>query len=194
VIAVDVGQIERPGREARQHVLGAGLDEPDLASAGLQQVAPGPPIWLIVRKSLAKNPEVKYYVSNADEQTPLETMALVTGTRWRVEEFFEDGKGDFGMADYEARAWTSWHHHMTMVALAHLFITTTRHEMQQEIPELTLPHALELMQATLGRPTLTAADAMRLTEYHLERNRVARTSHHKSWKRKHKRLKPKPLL
>jgi SRSO17 transposase len=155
---------------------------------------PGPPIWLLARRSLGKNPEVKYYVSNADEQTPLETMALVTGTRWRVEEFFEDGKGDFGMSDYEARAWTSWHHHMTMVALAHLFMTCTRHELQEDIPELTLPRALELMQATMTRPTLSEADALRLTDYHLERNRVAQASHHKSWKRKHKRLKPKPLL
>ena len=121
-------------------------------------------------------------------------MALVTGTRWRVEEFFEDGKGDFGMADYEARSWTSWHHHMTLVALAHLYITTTRQELQEEMPELTLPLALELITATLGRPTLTETDAIRLTEYHLHRNRVARSSHRKSWKRKHKRVKPKPLL
>ena len=99
---------------------------------------PGPPIWLVIRRSLAEKPEVKYYVSNADENTPLETLALVTGTRWRVEEFFEDGKGDFGMSDYEARAWTSWHHHMTMVALAHLFMTTTKRTLEDEMPELTL--------------------------------------------------------
>jgi SRSO17 transposase len=154
----------------------------------------GPPIWLVIRRSLSKNPEVKYYVSNADEHAPLEPMALVTGTRWRVEEFFEDGKGDFGMADYEARAWTSWHHHMTLVALAHLFITTTRHELQDDMPELTLPLALELMKATMSRPTLTEDDAIRLTEYHLHRNRVSYKSHRKSWKRKHKRIKTKPLL
>jgi hypothetical protein len=155
---------------------------------------PGPPIWLVIRRSLAEKPEVKYYVSNADESTPLEALALVTGTRWRVEEFFEDGKGDFGMSDYEARAWTSWHHHMTMVALAHLFMTTTKHELQEKMPELTLPLALELMKATMSRPTLTEADALRLTEYHLHRNRIARQSHRKSWLRKHKRIKPKPLL
>lgn len=155
---------------------------------------PGPPIWLVLRRSLAKTPEVKYYVSNADEETPLEPMALVTGTRWRVEEFLQEGKSDFGMADYEARAWTSWHHHMTLVALAHLFITTTRGELQQELPELTLPRALELMQATMCRPTLTPAEALRLTEYHLHRNRVSYQSHRKSWKQKHKRIKPKPLL
>jgi SRSO17 transposase len=155
---------------------------------------PGPPVWLVIRRSLADDPEVKYYVAGADESTPLETLALVTGTRWRVEEFLEDGKGNFGMSDYEARAWTSWHHHMTMVALAHLFMTTTKNELQEEMPELTLPLALELMKATMSRPTLTEADALRLTEYHLHRNKVARQSHHKSWKRKHKRLKLKPLL
>ena len=155
---------------------------------------PGPRVWLVIRRSLAEKPEVKYYISNADESTPLETLALVTGTRWRVEEFFEDGKGDFGMSDYEARAWTSWHHHMTMVALAHLFMTTTKHELKEEMPELTLPLALELMKATMSRPTMTEADALRLTEYHLQRNQIARQSHHKSWKRKHKRLKLNPLL
>jgi SRSO17 transposase len=155
---------------------------------------PGPPIWLVIRRSLAAKPETKYYVSNADEHTSLETMALVTGTRWRVEEFFEDGKGDFGMSDYEARAWTSWHHHMSLVALAHLFITTTRHELHEDLPELTLPMALQLMQATMNRPTLTETDAIRLTEYHLHRNRVARDSHRKSWKQRHKGIKPQTLL
>jgi hypothetical protein len=98
------------------------------------------------------------------------------------------------MSDYEARAWTSWHHHMTMVALAHLFMATTKHELQEEMPELTLPLALELMKATMSRPTLTETDALRLTEYHLHRNRIARQSHRKSWLCKHKRIKPKPLL
>ena len=57
---------------------------------------------------------------------PLPTLAAVTGVRWRVEEFFEDGKGFLGMRDYQARSWTSWHHHMALVAVAHLFVTVTR--------------------------------------------------------------------
>ncbi len=77
----------------------------------------GPRVWLLIRRSLEAVPEVKYYVSNADADIPLETMALVTGSRWRVEEFLEDAKGQLGMAHYEARSWTSWHHHMSLVAL-----------------------------------------------------------------------------
>jgi len=48
------------------------------------------------------------------------------GSRQEVEEFFEDCKGYLGMAQYETRSWTGWHHHMTLVALAHLFVTLTR--------------------------------------------------------------------
>jgi SRSO17 transposase len=87
---------------------------------------PGPPIWVVLRRSLDESPEVKYYVSNAEADTPLATLALVTGCRFRVEEFFAEAKGYLGMAHYEARAWSSWHHHMSLVALAHLLVTLTR--------------------------------------------------------------------
>jgi SRSO17 transposase len=94
----------------------------------------GPACWLLLRRSLEADAEVKYYVSNAAADEPLETMALVTGTRYRVEEFFEEGKGYLGMAQYEARAWSSWHHHMSLVALAHLFVTLTRLRLKKKLP------------------------------------------------------------
>lgn len=95
---------------------------------------PGPACWLLLRRSLEPEGEVKYYISNAAAEEPLETMALVTGTRYRVEEYFEEGKGYLGMAQYEARAWLSWHHHMTLVALAHLFVTLTRVRLKKKLP------------------------------------------------------------
>lgn len=156
---------------------------------------PGPATWLIIRRTPdKKNPEIKYYVSNADEQTPLEQMALVCGARWRVEEYFEQAKGELGMADYEARAWTSWHHHMTLVALAHLFVTLTKRDVKEEFPELTLPMAMRLLKSAMPRPALNEADALRLTEYHLQRNATASKSHRKSWLHKHKNLKLETLL
>ncbi len=89
----------------------------------------GPPIWLLVRRSLEPVPEVKYYVSNADASTPLEVMAQVACTRHKVEDFFEDAKSYLGMAQYETRSWVGWHHHMSLVGMAHLFITLTRREL-----------------------------------------------------------------
>ena len=87
---------------------------------------PGPPAWLLIRRSLEDEPELKYYVSNADAETPLSTLALVACTRCRVEGFFEDCKSYLGMAQYETRSWVGWHHHMTLVGLAHLFVTLTQ--------------------------------------------------------------------
>jgi SRSO17 transposase len=87
---------------------------------------PGPPTWLVIRRSLEAEPEIKYYVSNAEAETPLGVMAQVACTRHEVEVSFEDAKGYLGMAQYETRSWVGWHHQMSLVALAHLFVTRAR--------------------------------------------------------------------
>jgi SRSO17 transposase len=154
----------------------------------------GPPIWIMLQRSLDDPGELRYHVSNADETTTLKEMALAAGTRWRVEEFFEDAKGHLGMADYETRAWASWHHHMSLVALAHLYVTLTKRNLKRNTPELTLDMAVRVLQSALAQPTLSEDDAVALLDYHLRRNRQARQSHRKSWLRKHKKRKLKPLL
>jgi SRSO17 transposase len=151
----------------------------------------GPPLWLLVRRSLERVPEVKYYFSNAEPDVPLRTMAQVTGVRWRVEEFFEDAKGQLGMAQYEARSWTSWHHHMSLVALAHLFVTQTRRDLKPKNPELTLDMALRLLRSALPRPQLSLHDAEDLVDYYQDRNRQARQSHRKRWLAEHLTLVPR---
>jgi SRSO17 transposase len=93
---------------------------------------PGPPGWLLIRRSLEAEPEVKYYISNADAEAPLSTLALVACTRCRVEEFFEDCKSYLGMAQYETRSWAGWHHHMALVGLAHLFATLARKRLRKK--------------------------------------------------------------
>lgn len=154
---------------------------------------PGPPIWLVFRRSL-DGKEVWYYVSNAEATTAWQTLAMVTGTRFRVEEYFEDGKMYLGMADYEARAWSSWHHHMALVALAHLFVTLTKRDFKRDVPELTLDMAMRVLRAAFAKPTLSEQESIDLIDYHLDRNSVAHDSHRKSWLAKHKRLAEKVLL
>ncbi len=145
----------------------------------------GGPIWLLVRRSLEEEPEVKYSVSNADETTPLEVLARVACARHRVEEFFEDGKSYLGMAQYETRSWTGWHHHMSLVALAHLFITLTRRDLQEKTPELTLDRVVRLLWSAIGVPRLSVEAAIELVNYHINRNRIAGNSHMKSWMLRH---------
>jgi SRSO17 transposase len=154
----------------------------------------GPPIWLMMRRSLAAKPELKYYVSNAAAEVQLETLALVSGCRFRVEEYLEDGKSHLGMAQYEARGWASWHHHMSLVAIAHLLVTLTRIHLKKKKPELTLDLALRILRDALRHRTLTQPDAMEIVDYHLHRNRIARKSHGKTWLKRHKKVKFKQLL
>ncbi len=86
---------------------------------------PGPEVWVLVRYKVLgpeDQPKVKHYLSNAPAETPLEELVRVSGMRWPVESSFEEGKGELGMDEYELRFWAGWHHHMTLVILAHHFL------------------------------------------------------------------------
>jgi SRSO17 transposase len=156
---------------------------------GIRHRKPGPPSWLLIRRSPGSEPEFKYYISNADAETPLSTLALVACTRCRVEEFFEDCKSYLGMAQYETRSWVGWHHHMTLVGLAHLFVTLTRRRLQHQVPELTLDRTVRLLEAALEEPELRLPRAVALVEYHVDQNKIAKASHDKTWKKKHRGVK-----
>ena len=45
---------------------------------------------------------------------------------------FEDGKQLLGMGDDEVRSWTGWHHHLTLVMLAHFFVVRTMLNMKKK--------------------------------------------------------------
>jgi len=92
----------------------------------------GPAIWLLVRRSLEATPEIKYYVSNGDAATPLGVLAQVGCTRHEVEDYLEEAKSYLGMAQYETRSWVGRHHHMSLVAMAHLFITLTCRDLKKK--------------------------------------------------------------
>src|SRR4051812_28131105 len=92
----------------------------------MREQRPGPPVWLLIRRSLEATPEVKYYISNGDADTPLKVLSLVACTRHRIEEYFGESKTYLGMAQYETRSYVGWHRHMALVAVAHLFVTLTR--------------------------------------------------------------------
>jgi hypothetical protein len=156
---------------------------------GMRHRKPGPPAWLLIRRSLGKEPEIKYYVSNAGAETLLATLALVACTRCQVEEFFEDCKSYLGMAQYETRSWVGWHHPMTLVGLAHLFVILVRRRLQRNVPELTLDRKVRLLEAALEEPRLRLARAIALVAYHVRRNEAARKSHAKTWRAQHRGVK-----
>jgi SRSO17 transposase len=87
----------------------------------VRDALPGPEVWLVLRRHLETG-ELKTYLSNAPVDMALERHVRMSGMRWPIETCFEDGKQLLGMGDYEVRSWTGWHHHMTLVILAHFFV------------------------------------------------------------------------
>src|SRR5499425_3488741 len=79
-------------------------------------------VWLVIKRTLGAAPSYAYAISNAPASTPLRTFVWLSGLRWAVEQCFEEGKTELGMAHYEVRKYPGWHHHMLMTMLAHFFL------------------------------------------------------------------------
>ena len=77
---------------------------------------PGEEAWAVYRRNLDGS-EPRYYLSNAPEDTMLETLAYVGGSRWPIEKGRSSRRkqGDVGLDEYETRcSWAGWHHHIAM--------------------------------------------------------------------------------
>ena len=79
-------------------------------------------VWLVSKRTLGGEPTYAYYISNAPVSTPLRTFVWLSSVRWAVEQCFEEGKTELGMAHYEVRKYPGWHHHMLTTMLAHFFL------------------------------------------------------------------------
>ena len=95
---------------------------------------PGPEVWVLMRRAVGEDwrgGEVKIYLSNAPADTPLAELVRVSGMRWPIECCFEEGKSEVGLDHYEVRSWPGWHHHMTLVLLAHHFLVRLQQRLNQ---------------------------------------------------------------
>jgi SRSO17 transposase len=79
-------------------------------------------VWLVIKRTMGGEPTSSYYISNAPASTPLRTFVWLSGLRWAVEQCFEEGNTELGMAHYEVRKYPGWHHHMLTTMLAHFFL------------------------------------------------------------------------
>jgi SRSO17 transposase len=82
--------------------------------------------WLLVRRSVSTPQELQAYVVFAPQDTPLEAVVRVAGTRWVIEQLFEAAKGEVGLDHYEVRSWTGWYRHMTLAMWALALLTILR--------------------------------------------------------------------
>ena len=57
------------------------------------------------------------------------------------------------------------------------------------MPGLTLDRAVRLLRSALAERELSLEAAIRLVEYHIERNKIAKGSHDKAWLARHDGVK-----
>jgi len=107
------------------------------------------PRLLIARQEEDGN--LKYSLSNCAPETAWERLGYMQAQRFWIERSFQDAKSELGMAQYEVRGWRGWHHHMTLVCLAMLFILKERLLLADEVPLLSARDIVELLTYYLPR-------------------------------------------
>jgi SRSO17 transposase len=82
--------------------------------------------WLLAEWPQSEPEPVKYWLANLPEATPLQQLVGLAKLRWRVEHDYRELKDALGLDHFEGRSWQGWQHHVTLVSVAHAFVTLER--------------------------------------------------------------------
>jgi SRSO17 transposase len=82
--------------------------------------------WLLVEWPHGADEPVKYWLSNLPADTPLDRLVALAKIRWRIEHDYRELKDALGLDHFEGRSYRGWHHHVTLVSVAHAFLTLER--------------------------------------------------------------------
>ena len=97
----------------------------------------------------------KFFLSNAPASTSLSVLVGKHAGRYWIERIFQDAKTSVGMADYQARGWIAWHHHMALVMLALLFLLKERRLHNNTLDLLSCQDIVALLDVYLPRSDRT---------------------------------------
>ena len=132
---------------------------------------------LIVTKSLGANPDTKISLTNVSKHTTLRRLGWMQRQRYWIERVFEDSKSECGMADYQVRKWSAWHHHMALVMMAMLFMLTERIHHKATYPMLSCSDIEQLLSRFLPRRDVTKEEIIYQLEKRHRHRKKAIESH-----------------
>lgn len=133
--------------------------------------------WLVIRQ-LHEPRQYSYTLLNAPADAPLERVAELSARRYFVERTFQDAKSELGWAEFSARRYRAWEHHLALTAAALWFVAQTKLEWEEGegerdeelagelrvrvLPALSTANLRELLRAVLPLEQLTPAAATRV--------------------------------
>jgi SRSO17 transposase len=120
-----------PARAWQRLAVGAGAHGPreyHWARVPVRAAAwrPGRGHWLLARRSLHDPDEIAYYACCGPVRARLIDLAWVAGSRWHIEECFQQAKNEAGLDHYQVRSWRAWYAHITLSMLALAWLSATR--------------------------------------------------------------------
>jgi SRSO17 transposase len=92
--------------------------------------ASGRGYWLLARRKITDPGqlpgEIAYYVCFGPRRSTLLDLAWIAGSRWRIEECFQQAKNEAGLDHYQVRSWRAWYAHITLSMLAHTWLVAVK--------------------------------------------------------------------
>lgn len=81
-----------------------------------------PNCWLVADWPAGQADPYHVYIAWLRQPPAKGRMLRLSRGRWPIEQYFQRGKDDLGLDHYEGRGWRGFHHHLTMSAIAYLFV------------------------------------------------------------------------
>jgi SRSO17 transposase len=99
------------------------------AGVGLRRATRGQELqvrWLLAEWPDGAPEPVASWLASLPADSSLERLVHLAKLRWRVEHDDRELKDALGLDHFEGRSFTGWHHHLTLVSVAHAFVTLER--------------------------------------------------------------------
>ena len=121
-----------PARAWQRLSVGAGTNGPRESDWARVAVATRPRAgrghWLLARRSIADPADIAYYACYGPRRSTVADLAWIAGSRWHIEECFQQAKGEAGLDHYQVRSWRAWYAHITLSMLALAWLAASRAE------------------------------------------------------------------
>nr|WTA00369.1 IS701 family transposase [Streptomyces sp. NBC_00857] len=133
---------------------------------------------LLIRRNRSTG-ELAYYRCYSPTPVPLTTLVRVAGSRWRVEEFFQSGKGLAGLDEHQVRRYASWSRWVTLAMLAHRADEHARSPARDALIPLTCNEIQRLFIALVVQPVHDVAHRLGWSTWRRRHQARSQASHYR---------------